>query len=552
MLWTLQSYIFRELGKTFLLTATGLTVIVSLGGGVANIIGLGEVTPGLLMKIMLLVLPIAAAFTLPVAALFSATVTYGRLSADNELTACRASGVNIHRLLAPCLLISIFSAVITFISFSFVVPGLIREMNELARADLLRLLQAGLKKPSRLGLWNNRYRIYADRVDPLRISPEQAAGGMSGALRLQGAAFVKLGAEEWELFGFAEHVDILLTTEEGVPVIRAATSGGSAYDRRISRWGDVGPMPIGRLEVPREIPRKVKWLTLPELLYHRRHPDELQEIRTGVNKLRGVLAEALFYEWAAQHVRAGQPLELAGDAGRYILRAADVTSDPDEGKPTLKGVTIQEVPPRRFHTIQSGRATLDFDRQDNAFSQVVINTYDDVVLHDPLDPTRSSPKKRERLDPVPLPLEVQEAANKLDVQQLTHLSALPSFGTPDAGPGPGLPKALAKGVEKLRFDLSRARREIIGVLMQRLAFSISVLVLGILGACLAIVWRGAHLLVAFGISFVPSLFVIATIIAGKQLSNGPVTAPFGLLLMWSGIAVVAGLDVWVLTRVLRR
>ena len=40
MLWTLQKYIFREMGKSFLLTAVGLIVVLGLGGGVMNMIEL--------------------------------------------------------------------------------------------------------------------------------------------------------------------------------------------------------------------------------------------------------------------------------------------------------------------------------------------------------------------------------------------------------------------------------------------------------------------------------------------------------------------------------
>jgi len=85
-----------------------------------------------------------------------------------------------------------------------------------------------------------------------------------------------------------------------------------------------------------------------------------------------------------------------------------------------------------------------------------------------------------------------------------------------------------------------------------MSFSASVLVLIILGAALGIVFRGSHVLTAFGISFVPMLFVIIMIVTGKQLAHNPGTSWLGLLTMWSGIFVVAVLDLWTLTRLLRR
>ena len=95
-------------------------------------------------------------------------------------------------------------------------------------------------------------------------------------------------------------------------------------------------------------------------------------------------------------------------------------------------------------------------------------------------------------------------------------------------------------------------RKIAAVVHERMAFSVSVCVLVILGAALGIALRGSHVLTAFGISFVPMLLVIVTIVMGKQLAQNPGTTWQGLLLMWSGIAVVALLDLWTLTRVVRR
>ena len=69
---------------------------------------------------------------------------------------------------------------------------------------------------------------------------------------------------------------------------------------------------------------------------------------------------------------------------------------------------------------------------------------------------------------------------------------------------------------------------------------------------MGIVFRGAHVLVAFGISFVPSLVVIMAIVTGRQLACNATTHVVGLLLIWAGIAALAVLDWWTLARVLRR
>ena len=87
---------------------------------------------------------------------------------------------------------------------------------------------------------------------------------------------------------------------------------------------------------------------------------------------------------------------------------------------------------------------------------------------------------------------------------------------------------------------------------ERFAFSISVVVLVILGAALGIIFRGAHVMIAFGISFVPSLIIILGIVTGKQMAYNAPTFVVGLDVMWGVIGAVAALDVWLMLHVLRR
>jgi lipopolysaccharide export system permease protein len=69
-----------------------LTLIVSLGGILRPVQEFG-VAPRQVVDILSYFMPISLTFVLPVAALFAAALAYGRFASDNELDACRASGV---------------------------------------------------------------------------------------------------------------------------------------------------------------------------------------------------------------------------------------------------------------------------------------------------------------------------------------------------------------------------------------------------------------------------------------------------------------------------
>ena len=157
------------------------------------------------------------------------------------------------------------------------------------------------------------------------------------------------------------------------------------------------------------------------------------------------------------------------------------------------------------------------------------------------DGTRHVDRVKETLDPMTLSPQWTQRVAKFSEDELLQAGASGESGDP-----------LSERRDRARDVLGAVVRKIIATIHERTAYSISVFGLVILGAALGIVFRGAHVLVAFGISFVPSLIVIITIVMGRQLACNAATHVVGLLLIWAGIAAVAALDWWTLARVLRR
>ncbi|MGE0482274.1 MAG: LptF/LptG family permease, partial [Phycisphaerae bacterium] len=122
-MFTLHAYILRELLKTFGLTILALTGVFTLGGGLYNVMRFEGVSSADLIRFLPILLPIAVTLTMPIAALFSVTMTYGRLAADHEFVACRAAGINVHRMFLAALLLGVFVGAFALLFGNYVIPS---------------------------------------------------------------------------------------------------------------------------------------------------------------------------------------------------------------------------------------------------------------------------------------------------------------------------------------------------------------------------------------------------------------------------------------------
>ncbi len=103
---TLNIYITKNFLLTLVMAVFILTFVLMLG----SIFKIFEVLlngmPLLTMgKALLYTIPISFSLALPFATLISVLLVFGRLSADNEITAIRASGISILQIIAPLLLV---------------------------------------------------------------------------------------------------------------------------------------------------------------------------------------------------------------------------------------------------------------------------------------------------------------------------------------------------------------------------------------------------------------------------------------------------------------
>lgn len=145
----LQRYVSRSYVAAWFLAMLVLTFVLSIGLVVkaAQLVVKG-LPISLVLHFLWISFPESLTFTIPLASLVSALLLFGRLSADGEISAMRACGINIWRIMSPLVVFGIALAVLSTYINGVVAPYGSRERHDLLNSttrskDLLKLLEPG-------------------------------------------------------------------------------------------------------------------------------------------------------------------------------------------------------------------------------------------------------------------------------------------------------------------------------------------------------------------------------------------------------------------------
>ena len=149
---TLHLHLLRQTVATLLVTVAVFTFILLLGNVLKDVLDLlasGRATPSIVMRAILLLIPFAVAFALPIGMLTASLLVFGRLSADGEITAIRSGGISLVAAAAPVVGLSVLLSGVCGWFNGYVAPA--------SRVAFKQLQQEAIRAKGFAGFASGRY-----------------------------------------------------------------------------------------------------------------------------------------------------------------------------------------------------------------------------------------------------------------------------------------------------------------------------------------------------------------------------------------------------------
>ncbi|MFP4105806.1 MAG: LptF/LptG family permease [Phycisphaerae bacterium] len=583
MLKTLHSYISKELVKITLMTGVALTLLMTILAIIEPLRKQGLGT-GQVLTLFGYTLPVMLTLTLPVASLFAATMVYGKFSQDNELTACKASGIGSMRLLRPAMVLGLLVTVTSLSLNNYVTPKLAAVGEEAVKANIRSIAFHKLKSEGSISYGDRKkYVIHADTVD----SENDILYGVVAQMEEQNDTTQVLAKSA--RLQFTRHDGqwyVSVKPRELVGPVRRDhtrdidTDLGSNVGFSEAIWLESIPLPSPTQDEP-------EWYTWDQLQALLKDPSQHGEIRSRLAAIQRRLAHHRMMSDVREQINAEQKyLKLADKSYDYRIEAAGAelaSADPatlqQEGFPPAveqrklpqQGVLLapkqREGEPAKViirvvrvsddgteRVVQT--ITGDYGLVEASWSAlqgestVTLHLFDSVAIRRASAGGSDASAGDQRAEGLPrwtkggiaLPEDVKERVDQYSRSEIFRGEI-----------GDVTDEGIRRELENLRTEkLDGVRADIIAEMHARLAYGSSCLFMVMLGAAMGMIFRGGQLIVAVGLSALPTLLVIVLVVMGKQMICNPDSPmEWGIGAMWAGPVVLVVMTMFAYLRLAR-
>jgi lipopolysaccharide export LptBFGC system permease protein LptF len=534
---TLHWYLSRDLLKVSFLALVAFTLVLTVFAIVEPLRKEG-LSSDQVLSLFGYTLPVMLSLTLPIAALFASTIVYGRFSQDNELMACRASGIAAISVLKPAMVLGALVTAASLVLSNFVAPKLARMGAEAARTNVRGIVYNRLRSQGYVK--EGHYIIHADTVDPDRdmLIGVVVADVNGPEVNLMAASSTRVKFQErdgeWYL---------------GVQLDRVDFSGTRGTIQPGMRTAQIESLPLPT-NMARERVSMYDWNGLMETFKEPyRHP----EVQRTLKRIQRRILFGMMACDIADTINgrdANRPCaELCSGSDRYQVQAGKASVDDRgivhlsrDGPVPVSVVEYQGGSAVQSFTADAGTVRGTWSPISNS-AGVTLRLQGNVKVRPVGDPNQETSRDDWVVGQLEVPPEIVGRAQGIDLSTIYNR---PEDLPPDRSVLGDIDYLKTKGLRKIRG-------EVLAEIHGRLAYGVSCFLLVAMGAALGLIFRGGQVISAFAISVVPAAIVIVMIIMGKELLGNPgVSMVAGLVAIWSGIVLLIGANVGVYAHLLRR
>jgi lipopolysaccharide export system permease protein len=539
MVFTLHRYIFREVIKVFILATVALTLMMSLGSILRPVQEFG-VGPGQVLRLMIYFLPVTLTFVLPMAALFATTLVYGRLANDNEIDACKASGISAFTLVYPGFILAVIVATANLLLSFYVMPAFIHQAENSLKNDARQILFRNIQRKGYYALPpDDRCRIYADNAD----MQNNVLSGVVAVDMASNGSIKRIVTAETAKVVFDPHQNINDVHINAHNACQIAPGDDTAFfAERLSLTSEFGAL----------LGDNIQFKKIDQMKQIRQNPMLFEPVARLARHLYAMFTAELL----AQQINdafsspAKTPFKLFNDRQVVEFSAKSCSLKDEECLILADDITITERPvsgntPPRTLRCQKAFINIEGDEMTPTLTLDIQNA------------------KWTSADPQNLQAQENILARQIIRGLVMPAAVTDNFKTDDIL-GEITPKAISAALHngpdkqllalqvQLQKRIARTLTSISAEMNSRLVFGIGCVTLIMIGIGLGIVLKGGHLLTAFAASAAPALVFISCIIMGKNIAENPSSKIiFGVPMMWAGLIILSLLGLELYRRLLR-
>lgn len=528
MIFTLHKYIFRELFRVFILAALGLTFILSLGS-ILQPVQEFAAGPRQVITLMGYFMPITLTFVLPMAALFAGALVYGRFAGDNELDACRASGISLLTLVYPGLMLAIIVTIANLILSFYVMPVFVLRAEKSLKADAKQIVFRNIQRRKYYALPpDERYLIYADQVN-------------SDKDMLLGVVVAEMKNYEIERIVAAEAAKVNFNLLGGLNEVKVEVY--NPYQTGTTDTASAGSLMLSK-EFSSLLGDSIKFKKIHEMKRIEADPMIFDPVAQQAYEAYGQLYVELLARDINRRIHAPVEnnndqrnfYEMLGEPNSIRFTAGFCGAADDEQVELSKGVVVVEYDTdskKVLRTLRCEEATLH-------------------IAGDKLSPTLTmdmSSVKEDQTNQLRMRVIIRGLVPPQSVENITGRFRTESgslnvekLGSESSVSDPS--RKLANLQFKLRWRLQKALTQIKSEIHSRLVFGLGCIPMILVGIGLGVLKKGGHLLSAFAASCIPAAVLVICIMSGKQMAENTDSVMIsGLALMWAGLCFMIALTI---------